>query len=129
VLFFDGTFGLLVLAVWIFCVIESIVTPAELCRNLPKLAWVFVTLLFPLMGSIAWIVAGRPWNKVPAGTSGGGRSVWSASTGAFGGDRPRRVPSNPDDDEDFLAGLRQRAEEQRRRAREDDGDGGPNTTS
>ena len=30
----------------------------------------------------------------------------------------RRVPTNPDDDEEFLAGLRLRAEEQRRRARE-----------
>ena len=34
-------------------------------------------------------------------------------------DRPNRyVPSNPDDDEEFLAGLRKRAEEQRRRARD-----------
>jgi hypothetical protein len=34
--------------------------------------------------------------------------------------RVRTTPTNPDDDEEFLAGLNARAEEQRRRSREAD---------
>lgn len=112
-LFFGGGLGLIAIAVWIFCVIDAITTPAERCRNLPKLAWVFIVLLFLDIGSIAWLVAGRPWTKVPAGQA----SARGLPFGA-GGTHPTRVASNPDDDEEFLAGLRRRAEEQRQRARE-----------
>lgn len=112
-LFFGGGLGLVAIAVWIFCVIDTITTPAGQCRNLPKLAWVFIVLLFLDIGSIAWLVAGRPWTKVPAGRA-------PARIGGFGGDvpAPRKVATNPDDDQEFLDGLRRRAEEQRRRARD-----------
>jgi hypothetical protein len=117
-LFFGGGFGLIAIAVWIFCVIDTIVTPAEQCRNLPKLAWVFIVLLFLDIGSIAWLVAGRPWTKVPAARS-------QARLHGFGaGPAARRpVATNPDDDEEFLASLRRRTEEQRRRTH-DERDGG-----
>ena len=105
-LYFDGFAGLVVLAVWIFCFIDVLLTPETAVRSLPKLAWIFIVLLFPLIGSIAWLVAGRPWDRTTIGTVAGSRP-----RGAF-------VPTNPDDDEEFLASLRQRAEEQRRRARE-----------
>jgi hypothetical protein len=121
-LLFDGALGVLAIFVWIFCVIDTIMTPQEQCRNLPKLAWVFIVLLFVTPGAIAWLVAGRPWNRVPAGSRTGGS--WNEASAAGLGERPRRVPTNPDDDEEFLAGLRKRAEEQRRRAREADGDSG-----
>lgn len=104
-LFADGVVGLLFIALWIFCIIDVITTPAEDVRNLPKLAWVLIVLLLADVGSIVWLVAGRNWNRGPAMTSGG---------------RPmnRPVATNPDDDEDFQRYLRQRAEQQRRRARE-----------
>jgi Phospholipase_D-nuclease N-terminal len=106
-LLFDGMGGLLVLALWIFSFIDVLLTPEGACRNLPKLAWVFLVLLLPLLGSIAWLVAGRPWNRVPGGAR------------PFANQRASRsAPNNPDDDEEFLAGLRLRAEEQRRRAGE-----------
>ena len=57
-LLFDGFGGLLVLGVWIFCFIDVLMTPEQACRNLPKLAWVFLVLLLPTFGSIAWLVAG-----------------------------------------------------------------------
>ncbi|MGI8761359.1 MAG: PLDc N-terminal domain-containing protein [Jatrophihabitantaceae bacterium] len=100
---FDGFFGLLMLGVWIFCIIDVITTPAPQCRNLPKILWLLIVLLLAAVGSIVWLVAGRPW--VPR---------------AEAGDRSARHPSrrgaatNPDDDEEFLASLRARAEEQRR---------------
>lgn len=116
-LVFDGFGGLLVLGLWICCFIDVLMTPETACRNLPKLAWVFIVLLLPLFGSIVWLVAGHPWDR----TANGARR-----TGTTGSRVPVR-PSNPDDDEDFLASLKLRAEEQRRRAREQqerDGDTG-----
>jgi TM2 domain-containing membrane protein YozV len=107
-LLFDGAGGLVFLAVWIFCFIDVLTTPESACRNLPKLAWVFIVLLLPLIGTIGWLVAGHPWNRTQVTPKG--------STGRTA--PTRRVPTNPDDDEEFLAGLRLRAEEQRRRARE-----------
>ena len=116
-LFADGVVGLLFVALWIFCIIDVITTPAEDVRNLPKLAWVFIVLLLADVGSIVWLVAGRNWN----------RGLLTASDA-----RPtnRPVATNPDDDEDFQRYLRQRAEQQRRRAREagqGDGTAGPGT--
>jgi hypothetical protein len=106
VLFFDGALGLIAVGVWIFCIIDVITTPEGDVRNLPKMAWLFIVIILADIGSIAWLVAGRDWNKQPA-------QKLSRPTAA----RPRRA-SNPDDDEEFLATLRLRAEEQRRRARE-----------
>jgi hypothetical protein len=105
VLFFDGGLGLIAFGVWVFCIIDVITTPEQTCRNLPKLLWLLIVVLLLDVGAIAWLVAGRPW------------SVQQQSRGGV----PRRAPArptNPDDDEEFLAGLRARAEEQRRRARE-----------
>ena len=48
------------LALSIYCVIDCVRTDEHTVRGLPKLVWVFVVLLFPLAGSIAWLVAGRP---------------------------------------------------------------------
>ena len=61
--------------------------------------------------------AGRPWDKVNASVR------TNAARDHSGAGRPARSkPSNPDDDEEFLASLRKRAEEQRQRAREAQGD-------
>jgi Phospholipase_D-nuclease N-terminal len=117
-LFFGGGLGLIAIALWIFCVIDTITTPDNQVRNLPKLAWVFIVLLFLDIGAIAWLLAGRPWNKVPAN-----RTVGRGAAGVPRADGrapvARRVASNPDDDEEFLASLRKRADEQRRRAGDD----------
>lgn len=107
-LLFDGVGGLVVLALWIFCFIDVLTTPETACRNLPKLAWVFIVLLLPFVGTIAWLVAGHPWD----------RTRLPANRPAARVGQSKRVPTNPDDDEEFLAGLKLRAEEQRRRARE-----------
>ena len=112
-LFFDGAFGLVLLAVWLFCIIDVITTPEPQCRNLPKLAWLFIVILLSDLGSIAWLVAGRDW-------SGHGQNglAYKGNTGRSRYpeyERPGRfVASNPDDDEAFLSQLRERAEQQRR---------------
>jgi hypothetical protein len=117
-LFFDGAFGLIMLGLWLFCLIDVITTPAEQCRNLPNVLWVIIVLLLAGLGSILWLVAGRDW---------GPRSDAARARPTPRAPRATR-PTNPDDDEEFLAGLRARAEEQRRRAREarpDEQDPGP----
>jgi hypothetical protein len=103
--FFDGVLGLVMLGLWIFCIIDVITTPPDRTRNLPKLAWLLLVVLLVDIGSIAWLIAGRNW------TAQDGLPVGARRTG-------RAKPANPDDDEEFLAALRERAEEQRRRARE-----------
>ena len=117
----DGLGGLVLLALWIFAFIDVLLTPETACRNLPKLVWIFVVLLIPLIGPIAWLVAGRPWTRagVPA------QRVGAPQARAAGARQERRAPMNPDDDEEFLASLRLRAEEQRRAREQDKPDTSP----
>ncbi len=117
-LLFRGVFGLVFVFVWIFCIIDVITTPKEQIRNLPKLVWLFIVVLLPDVGSIAWLIAGRNWNKAAARTAGAAQPRTSPGTSPWASSRAPRRASNPDDDEEFLASLRARAEEQRRRARE-----------
>lgn len=110
-LFFDGALGLVLLGLWIFCIIDVITTPEGDCRNLPKLAWLFIVLLFFDIGSIVWLVAGRNWNRGPVNLPYKGNFGRPAAA-------PRARAGNPDDDEEYQAMLRARIDEQRRRARE-----------
>lgn len=103
-LLFDGFFGILAFGVWIFCIIDVITQPEPAIRNLPKLVWLLLVILLLDIGSIAWLVAGRPWNRQAPPQA---QRV-----------PPRTAHRAPDDDPEFLAQLRKRAEEQRRRARE-----------
>ncbi|BCB82060.1 PLD nuclease N-terminal domain-containing protein [Phytohabitans flavus] len=66
-------------------------------RALPRFAWVLIILFFPLIGSIAWFLAGRPKEAAASG------SGWTA-----GGSLPehrRSRPAAPDDDPEFLKSL------------------------
>lgn len=108
-----GGLGLLVLALWIFCIIDVITSNEWEVRNLPKMAWLLIVLLLPTVGSIVWLVAGRPQGArigPPA----------PPTTSRFPEyDRPGRfAATDPEDDEEFLRRCRERAEQQRRAARE-----------
>ncbi|WP_375504051.1 PLDc N-terminal domain-containing protein [uncultured Jatrophihabitans sp.] len=109
----DGAVGLLLLGLWLFCIIDVITTPDGAQRNLPKLMWLLIVLLLADVGSIVWLVAGRPWATGPAQP----RAAADATklTAAFPQyDRPgRHVAANPDDDEVFLRQVKARADAQR----------------
>ena len=79
-------------------------------RNLPKVAWVVIVLLFPVLGSAAWFVLGRP-QGAPR------RAPGERATPQFPEyDRPGRSAAvDPEKDEEFLRQVRARAEEQRKR--------------
>lgn len=52
--------GLIVMILWIVCLVDVIVADEYAVRNIPKVGWVIVVLLLPLIGSVLWLVAGRP---------------------------------------------------------------------
>lgn len=109
-IFADGAAGLVLVALWIFCLIDVITTAESQMRNLPKPAWLFIVLLLPDIGSIAWLVAGRQW--APAGSPQGSSGLTRAYPEY---DRPgRAVATDPEADEQFLRQVRDRAEAQRR---------------
>lgn len=66
-------------------------------RGLPRPVWVLLILLLPLLGAIAWFLAGRPVTRRPG--PGGG----TPTAGPAG--RPRPKPAAPDDDPDFLKSI------------------------
>jgi hypothetical protein len=113
VLLLRGVPVLLLALLWLYCLFDAISADPARIRNLPKGLWVLIVVLLPDIGSLLWLVAGRP--------QGAARSL--PSTGNTGVppeyDRPgRAVATNPDDDAAFLEGLKRRAEEQRRKAEE-----------
>lgn len=72
-------------------------------RALPRIAWVLVILFFPLVGSIAWFIAGR------ASTTGRTEAGRPAGSGLIGR-KPR--PVAPDDDPEFLRSVEERSRNQ-----------------
>jgi hypothetical protein len=113
VLYLDGVAGLVVLALWLYCVLDVITTDEAAMRNLPKMAWVLIVIFLFEIGAIVWLIAGRPQARQ--------RSVPDkANTGIPPEyDRPGRASANhPDDDAAWLLQLKARAEEQRKKAAE-----------
>ncbi|CAL9477819.1 PLD nuclease N-terminal domain-containing protein [Streptomyces cellulosae] len=97
------------LALSVYAFIDCISTSDEDIRHMPKPLWAILVLLFPLVGSISWIIAGK--KRQPAGAGG---SVW-------GGGRGRWVA--PDDNPDFLKSL----DEEKKRDKDRDADEDPRT--
>lgn len=108
-----GGLGLLIFALWLFCVIDVITSDEWAVRHLPKMGWLFIVICLPTVGSLVWLIAGRPESK-------GFQRGAPARRSAFPEyDRPgRHIAASPDDDDEFLRRCRERAEEQRRVARE-----------
>lgn len=102
-LYGGGLFFLVAVALWIYCIFDVVSTDESLVRNLPKIVWLLLVVLVPTVGSITWLILGRPANT---GFSPGDGNVRPVA-------RPRTLPRalGPDDDPLFLADL----DEQRRR--------------
>jgi len=56
----DGLVLLLLFAFWIWALLDVIATESELCRNLPKGVWLILVLILPDIGSLVWLLLGRP---------------------------------------------------------------------
>lgn len=81
------------LALSVYAFIDCISTQDEDIRHMPKPLWAILVLLFPLVGSISWLIAGK--KRHPAGAGG---SAW-------GGGGGRRQWVAPDDNPEFLKSL------------------------
>jgi hypothetical protein len=130
-----GLLFLIDLVMLVVALIDCLSTDEYLVRNLPKIAWVFIILLFSPVGWIAWFVAGRPQQPARAGAG----AQWRPGAGFPEDHRPSRRQAAPDDDPEFLreiarnrksdeemfskweADLRRREEDLRKRE-EQDGD-------
>jgi hypothetical protein len=96
-------YGLLFLAevVLAVCALISCLSAEEgEIRALPRIAWVLIILFFPLVGSIAWFVAGREQGARRP------RTGWPMGNGFS--EQDRRRSGAPDDDPEFLASLAER---------------------
>ena len=113
-LFADGVGGALLLLLWVFCIFDAITSDESRVRNLPKGVWIVIVILLFDIGSLMWLVAGRPQGPARSLPYKGNAGIPPEY------DRPGRATAqSPDDDAAFLETLKRRAEEQRRRAAED----------
>jgi Phospholipase_D-nuclease N-terminal len=53
-------FVLFAVGVWAYCLIDAIMTPPEQLRSLTTMSWALLITVLPVIGAIAWLLAGRP---------------------------------------------------------------------
>lgn len=82
----------------IYAFIDCITTEEKDVRYIPKPLWAILVLLFPLVGSISWLIVGKD-RAATAGRSASRRGGWVA----------------PDDNPEFLKSLREENERERRK--------------
>lgn len=92
---------ILYVALVVYCITDALQSDEENPHGLPRWAWVFIILLFPVLGGATWLVL-----KYRRG-NGGGRQHG----------RPQVAP---DDDPEYLNWLR---EQERRRRQQGNSDG------
>ena len=99
----------LIVGLTLYTLLDAVRTPAHEARTLPKWLWVLVTLLFPVVGPIMWLILGRPKEQLAAQPAAG------APRPGFGQRRNTPAPSvsSPDDDEEYLRWLKAKAERER----------------
>ncbi|GKQ39644.1 PLD nuclease N-terminal domain-containing protein [Streptomyces sp. A012304] len=81
------------LALSVYAFIDCISTKDDEIRHMPKPLWAILVLLFPLVGSISWLIAGKRRSPAAEGWSG------------VRADRSRRQWVAPDDNPEFLKSL------------------------
>jgi hypothetical protein len=83
---FDLIFGLIELALLIFCLVDVISIYESRIKSLNKIVWVFIIILLPFIGPILWLTMGKLRRNAE-------RPVVAP---------PSRGPVGPDDDPAFL---------------------------
>ncbi|MFI6939120.1 PLD nuclease N-terminal domain-containing protein [Streptomyces sp. NPDC050418] len=121
---------LIPLALTIFAFIDCLNTPEDEAKHLPKIAWVFIILLFWIVGPIVWLAAGKvrtppQGGRTPSEWHRNHRTTWVAPD-----DNPEFLKSIKDENDkdeavlkDWEADLRRREEELKKR--EAGGEDGP----
>ena len=113
--------ALLALVLWVYCIFDVIASEESLVRHMPKLVWLVVVIFLPTIGSLAWLILGRPAaaSFVPGATQ--ARRTRPAQPRT----RRTRAPAGPEDSPEFIAEMHERANrlrrEQERRLRDEGG--------
>jgi hypothetical protein len=113
------------LALGIYAFIDCITTDEKEVRYIPKSLWAILVLLFPLVGSISWLIVGR--DRTAGNASPAARGGWVApdDNPEFLKSLKEEPPADPEvtDEErlkDWEEDLRRREEELRRNERGED---------
>ena len=112
-----GALAIAIFALWVYCILDVIATDEALMRNMPKLFWLIIVIILPTVGSLAWLLLGRPTD---AGYMPGDTNPRPVTRGK---EMPR--PLGPEDSTEFMSGMSDRAERLRKweedlKRREDD---------
>ena len=63
-------FELVLFGLWIYCIVDSVVSDKAAVRSLPKWLWVLLIVVLPPFGPIAWLLFGRPPKTFSGGYEG-----------------------------------------------------------
>ncbi|MCW4385966.1 PLDc N-terminal domain-containing protein [Salinibacterium sp. SYSU T00001] len=86
----------LLLAFWVYALVDCIRTDEFRARGLPKGAWIFIVIILPLIGGILWFTIGKERMPRPGSRAAASRPVY------------------PDDDPAFLRSVNSEAEREQR---------------
>jgi hypothetical protein len=87
-----GIGGTLLMFFWIWAVFDVIATDSILIRNLSKGTWLFLVLIVPTVGALAWLLLGRPEG---ASVAPGGQSPAATERTSRGRPGPRGLEDSP----------------------------------
>ena len=93
----------LLLILWLWVLFDVIMTDSLLIRNMQKSTWIFLILIVPPVGAVAWLLLGRPEgaSSVPGGQVRYEYNPYRSEGGPIGAEdaqswsRPGSKPSRP----------------------------------
>lgn len=103
-----GLLGGFLLLFWLWALVDVILTDSMLVRNMSKGTWLFLVLMVPTIGAVAWVFFGRPEGAVinPGGQMTYEKNPYRSAPNYGGAEdspgwtRPGSAPSRPAELED-----------------------------
>ena len=120
-----GVVSIALLGLWLYCIFDVIASDDVLVRNLPKGMWLLIVIFLPDVGSLAWLLLGRPmyagWRPGDTTRRAPRRVIGPEDRDDFPTSRPPRAvpPSRENELAEWEERLRRREEELRRREQGD----------
>ncbi len=108
-----GLITLATIVLWVYAFFDALTSPSTEVRNLPKVLWMIVIVLFTPVGPLLWLFLGRPRRTDTAELPDETLQTTSTSTddldpSDFNKPSGRSNPMGPDDDPEFLRRLNRR---------------------
>ncbi|MFC7329292.1 PLD nuclease N-terminal domain-containing protein [Marinactinospora rubrisoli] len=97
------------IVLWVYAFFDALTSPAEEVRNLPKILWLIIIVVFMLVGPLLWLFLGRP--RAPSVEMSADPAMAAAADETEAdGPHPSETqrPLGPDDDPEFLRRLDKR---------------------